>query len=798
MRAVFIRRNGMKKKQIQTRGGLVLISVLFAATVAQGAAWTWTNENGDNVFTNEANWISEGGVHEFPSNETMVVSLSGADKAILSEGMETPNMDGIRVSYVAGDVGEVLQTGGIMNLTALTGRETVVGHVGTGYWTMTGGEAYLNNMTIGAGSGTGTLTISNGVMEFASTYNGGSIIIGTESATSTGTVNVVGGVIKTAYGINLGSNAEGSSTFHLNGGGGVVSNGVLNNAVSGYWYQDATSTLKATIDSDDGFSLGQIVISGGTNDTPAVTFKYGATIDIAFSGDDMGDEIHSWDLITWPTNTVVDDGGLNFDTNNVDISKWSFAITNNALRVTYGMGSEVVVISNPPPTSARTLYWTGNGSDNNATNAANWSLDTTGTNTASWGVYADDTIYVGQSSVNEETFVSECTIDGLYFENQTRLYIGNNRTGIVNFVDGAITLPKPSGSARSSYIGWGGTEGVGTLNIDGGVVDLYATELGQSGAQGTINLNDGSLLLSGRIASTGLGTDGRASLWIGGATSGSGTVNISGGQLQTLIGVVLGNDSGVGTFHVNGSGASLIDLGSTRTTYDGFWHQNAGSTLKVTIDEGGVTPINVREDGNTNGGERTNLTDVVFAEGSILDVDWADGVTHYGAFDIMTFGGSVSNGGLAFASTVDTDIWEFSFVDTDGDSSNDTLRVTAPKGTTANGTPLWWLYSNGLTEADDELDADNDGMDNWQEYVAGTSPTNSTSVLEVNAFNQDGTNYVLSWQSVAGKSYSVVSGESVVSMSGVEASGIAGADGETSHTGTVSSSDTVFYKVEVQ
>jgi hypothetical protein len=513
----------------------------------------------------------------------------------------------------------------------------------------------------------------------------------------------------------------------------------------------------------------------------------------------MGDVTNSWDIITWPTNTVVTDNGLNFDTNVVDLADWSFDLTNNALRITYGIGSEPVIISNPPPSGPRTLYWTGNGGDSASTNAANWDTDTSGT-VATWGIYEGDTIYIGNSAVNDSGSISEVDFYGADSDDQSRLYIGGDAIGVLNFNDGSMVLPKPSGSARSSYIGWDSSAGDGTVNLNGGSFSPYATELGQNGASGTLNVNGGELLLAGRIVSSGLGTDGRASLWVGGAGGGFGTVTVSGGLMKTLLGVVLGNSTGVGTFHVNGSGASLIDLGSTRSNYDGFWHQHSNSTLKVTIDAGGVTPINVREDGNDNDGERAGLADILFEAGSILDIDWAAGVTNYGSFDVMTFGGSVSNNGLVLASGVDTDLWSFEFVDTDGNGTNDTLRVTADAGTTSNGTPINWLLENGLTAADDDVDNDGDGLLSWEEYVAGTSPTNASSVLAITAGeNLGGGDFVITWQSVEGKTYSIVTNLNLtVGTPGVSASGIIGLPSETSHTTTVSDAEAVFYKIGVE
>ena len=53
-------------------------------------------------------------------------------------------------------------------------------------------------------------------------------------------------------------------------------------------------------------------------------------------------------------------------------------------------------------------------------------------------------------------------------------------------------------------------------------------------------------------------------------------------------------------------------------------------------------------------------------------------------------------------------------------------------------------------------DWDHDGMNNWQEYLAGTVPTNASSKFQVTDFKRrSGTNFVIQWASVAGKKYSL-------------------------------------------
>jgi subtilisin family serine protease len=84
------------------------------------------------------------------------------------------------------------------------------------------------------------------------------------------------------------------------------------------------------------------------------------------------------------------------------------------------------------------------------------------------------------------------------------------------------------------------------------------------------------------------------------------------------------------------------------------------------------------------------------------------------------------------------------------------LNLQRMVDTDANGLPDWWelQYFGHLTGTDPNADSDHDGMSNLAEWLAGTNPTNAASSLRLTVLSVTNFNTVLlSWQSVAGKSY---------------------------------------------
>ena len=68
----------------------------------------------------------------------------------------------------------------------------------------------------------------------------------------------------------------------------------------------------------------------------------------------------------------------------------------------------------------------------------------------------------------------------------------------------------------------------------------------------------------------------------------------------------------------------------------------------------------------------------------------------------------------------------------------------------------WLMQYNLPTDGSaDYGDDDNDGMNNRQEWIAGTDPTDATSLLNMNSATpaNDSSGVNISWQSVSGKMY---------------------------------------------
>jgi hypothetical protein len=115
--------------------------------------------------------------------------------------------------------------------------------------------------------------------------------------------------------------------------------------------------------------------------------------------------------------------------------------------------------------------------------------------------------------------------------------------------------------------------------------------------------------------------------------------------------------------------------------------------------------------------------------------------------------------------------------------------------------PTDWLQAYGLPTdgSADYTDPDNDGMNNWQEWVCGTSPIDAQSALRMVSAVPVGANVVVTWQSVGGVRYTLERSMLLTSQFTVLATNIIGQGVTTTFTDTNAASLTlVFYRVGVK
>ena len=113
-----------------------------------------------------------------------------------------------------------------------------------------------------------------------------------------------------------------------------------------------------------------------------------------------------------------------------------------------------------------------------------------------------------------------------------------------------------------------------------------------------------------------------------------------------------------------------------------------------------------------------------------------------------------------------------------------------------------WLQEYNLSTdgSADFTDADGEGMNNWQEWRCGTCPTDAGSALRLLSVQRTGTNFTLTWQSVAGVNYflerSMNLGASVPLTP--PATNLPGQPGTTAYTDTnAAGASLLFYRVGV-
>jgi Tol biopolymer transport system component len=136
------------------------------------------------------------------------------------------------------------------------------------------------------------------------------------------------------------------------------------------------------------------------------------------------------------------------------------------------------------------------------------------------------------------------------------------------------------------------------------------------------------------------------------------------------------------------------------------------------------------------------------------------------------------------------------------------VDASVPLDSDGDGIPDWWMalyFGHALAQSGDlsraQDDADGDGFNNWQEWIAGTDPMDAASALRLRLAALTTSGVTLTWQSVNGVSYLLQRGSDLGSQPAFLSiqSNIVGHVGTTSFTDTNSNAaGPCFYRVCVQ
>jgi len=326
--------------------------------------------------------------------------------------------------------------------------------------------------------------------------------------------------------------------------------------------------------------------------------------------------------------------------------------------------------------------------------------------------------------------------------------------------------------------------------VDGASLSGFTVTNGSGAPNGagvwclTTNAFVTNCVISGNASWGGFGGGARGCTLYGCLLANNMATNGGGAFASTLINCVVSNNAG--------GGASWCTLFNTLVISNNQWGAGAdSSTLYNCILIGNGNPnywynvaaasstlYNCTLSGNTLAATSSKLYNCIayYSTGSVgINYDPSCTFNYCCTTPMPTNGvGNITNAPLF----VSPDTWDFHlqatspcidagtntyvFTATDFDGASRIVNRTVDMGAYEyqGSGPLTfqaWLQYYGLPTdgSADFIDSDGDGLNNWQEWIAGTNPTNTASAFRILSVSSSEIGVAVSWQSITDRSYSL-------------------------------------------
>ena len=373
-------------------------------------------------------------------------------------------------------------------------------------------------------------------------------------------------------------------------------------------------------------------------------------------------------------------------------------------------------------------------------------------------VTLDQNASVGSLTVNDATSPTTGT---LLIDQNFNLTIvgtlalgGGTGAGIVNQSDGSLI-------ASNLTVNSSGTGDLSQYNLSGGTVSVSNSltvkangELNLTGGTFTTALvntvtTDGTLLVNG-------GTFSKTISGLSPIFSGSGSIKVQSGSfdlingaatdlttIQTTLFEVSGGAVDISGQALLGANAEFRVIGDAATIDLQQFSSGSTGTFNFVFDATGISTINL-----TNWMHLSNISISV------------DGTSYTGAEGIFTL--LDSSNYLSLFNTNNLTISGFNVQGkhaylTHSQADGEEWVQLVVENLLANNVTKEWMRSYGLpeTNAATQFDTDGDGTLNWEEFGAGTNPTDADSVFRSTQSAISGDQITIHWNAVNGKTYAL-------------------------------------------